>query len=539
MTVRARLFIGLTVLICNITLAQNVLYSPFITNKPHTFYLHPESINQDYQYIAGNREKVGPYIESYLFGEFTLLFTRVERTVLFSDNPFFNNQSKRHGIVKDGNWRFYDCNMVLVDSIAESDLKHDYFLPKRLLHFNGEDIAQRPMNDELNWAINGELSHIEWLKDAYKEIAPEQMDSVGDAMLSGKYSPKEIEIGNLYEIIRRGLIFDYTVTAYLDKGLTKFAKDKDVLGRIKGQNITGLRIVEDHYVHPVSGKATNEIIAMGIIGNNPTEGEELFWIYYPELKNVIIKSGIEKDGKIVRYETLFDRSDYISSIDSIYHPDNFIGTDNQFIAATDAQTQIKLRLDDTKSMNQQLIDGVYKFDKKDALKAGEVAITDGIPNGSFQLYHDNGRKYIKGEFTNFKAEGKFRYFYDDGTLFAQRNFVNGQLNGFQKSYWPNGQLYAKFMMNKNVIASIERFDNKGILIEKGLFKDGLPIGEWEYSIPFAKAIENEFFQNGMFRSFHKENLKNERLTYKVVYSITDRLDCFAGKCLAYKVVGKK
>ncbi|MCD6661025.1 MAG: hypothetical protein LT105_12760 [Lentimicrobium sp.] len=78
-------------------------------------------------------------------------------------------------------------------------------------------------------------------------------------------------------------------------------------------------------------------------------------------------------------------------------------------------------------------------------------------NGEEQLvkevvYHPNGSKYIEGNYKDGLREGYWASWFDNGTLWSEGDFKNGESHGKRTVYHPNGNLYYEgfFNMGKRV-----------------------------------------------------------------------------------------
>ncbi|GAP42222.1 protein containing MORN repeat variant [Lentimicrobium saccharophilum] len=68
------------------------------------------------------------------------------------------------------------------------------------------------------------------------------------------------------------------------------------------------------------------------------------------------------------------------------------------------------------------------------------------------VFHQNGKKYIEGNYKNGLREGYWASWYDDGTLWSEGEFRDGESHGKRSVFHPNGTLYyeGRFDMGKRV-----------------------------------------------------------------------------------------
>ena len=65
---------------------------------------------------------------------------------------------------------------------------------------------------------------------------------------------------------------------------------------------------------------------------------------------------------------------------------------------------------------------------------------DTIKNGLYQIYHENGKLWQEGQFTNNQLTGKWVDNHPNGQLKQDLFFANNLLEGEIKSYYPSGAL---------------------------------------------------------------------------------------------------
>ena len=70
---------------------------------------------------------------------------------------------------------------------------------------------------------------------------------------------------------------------------------------------------------------------------------------------------------------------------------------------------------------------------------------NGLKQGEYKDYHDNGQLWEHTFFQNDKRHGEYKDYHYNGQLWEHSFYQNGKLHGEHKSYRINGQLkYASF-----------------------------------------------------------------------------------------------
>ena len=70
----------------------------------------------------------------------------------------------------------------------------------------------------------------------------------------------------------------------------------------------------------------------------------------------------------------------------------------------------------------------------------EINYKDGLPDGSFKSYYEDGQLKIMGNYNQGKEDGPFEKYHDNGKLKYKGNYKQGQKDGLFESYYDNGQL---------------------------------------------------------------------------------------------------
>ena len=74
------------------------------------------------------------------------------------------------------------------------------------------------------------------------------------------------------------------------------------------------------------------------------------------------------------------------------------------------------------------------------VKSVEGRFENGIQQGAWTFYHENGSRFRSGQYMStaaLMASGSF--WREDGSKWSEQSYVNGQLNGLETRWHPNGQ----------------------------------------------------------------------------------------------------
>ena len=109
-------------------------------------------------------------------------------------------------------------------------------------------------------------------------------------------------------------------------------------------------------------------------------------------------------------------------------------------------------------------------------KAIEYEVVDGIKNGSFKTFYQNGNLEMKGQIENNKNTGKWSYYFEDGTLESEGNFEDDLVEGKWVWYYPSGKLketadYKNGLRNGKLVM----YDSQGKIDSEKIFEKGIEI----------------------------------------------------------------
>lgn len=102
--------------------------------------------------------------------------------------------------------------------------------------------------------------------------------------------------------------------------------------------------------------------------------------------------------------------------------------------------------------------------------------------GKWYYYHKDGKnKMIEENYGNAKLNGEYKIFYVNGKLTKLAHYKDGLLEGNSKKYSQEGVLIEDLNYVKNVLNGPAAFyEMNGYLKQKGVYKDDLKVGVWEF-----------------------------------------------------------
>lgn len=102
----------------------------------------------------------------------------------------------------------------------------------------------------------------------------------------------------------------------------------------------------------------------------------------------------------------------------------------------------------------------------------EYDVVQGIKDGNFNVYSENGTRLVSGEIRKNRNEGLWQYFYPDGQLESQGYFREDNVNDTWYWYFPGGKLKMT-----------------------GKYLNGLRDGKWTIYNEWGKVISEEVYRN--------------------------------------------
>jgi hypothetical protein len=80
----------------------------------------------------------------------------------------------------------------------------------------------------------------------------------------------------------------------------------------------------------------------------------------------------------------------------------------------------------------------------------QFTIENGILEGPYSRFYDNGRLREEGSFSKSKMQGIIYYYYPNGQLKRIANYQFGIKNGEMVEYWSNGMMFAQFLFKNDL-----------------------------------------------------------------------------------------
>jgi antitoxin component YwqK of YwqJK toxin-antitoxin module len=115
----------------------------------------------------------------------------------------------------------------------------------------------------------------------------------------------------------------------------------------------------------------------------------------------------------------------------------------------------------------------------------EFYLTDGvIKNGLYQIFHESGKLWQIGNYTNGELTDEWRVYDNNGVLVQSSNYFKNKLQGQQKYYFGNGFIKQLLFFKEGVLDGIAQlyanqgFLSKSYLSEEISFKDGMKDGRY-------------------------------------------------------------
>lgn len=116
-------------------------------------------------------------------------------------------------------------------------------------------------------------------------------------------------------------------------------------------------------------------------------------------------------------------------------------------------------------------------------------------SGDYNMNHDNGKIFIKGQYVNGLKEGKWVVYDSLGALRSEEAFAKDQWEGERKTYHPNGKISTTESFKAGIRNGLHQgFYENGQLIFKVNEVNGHKVGSWVYYHNNGKAWEKGQFK---------------------------------------------
>lgn len=164
----------------------------------------------------------------------------------------------------------------------------------------------------------------------------------------------------------------------------------------------------------------------------------------------------------------------------------------------------------------------------------KIGFVNGLKDGNFTFWQDNGLKLLTGSFVKGKRSGLFTAYGKTGELVYQKEYANGELDGTFKLYYPSSPSDVIRYFEKLKEESVEPGELEVVnhLRLEANFANGNPVGTYRnYYHPRGKRLgmeellkeEGSFDENGLLND---EQFSFYPQTYALVVNMPDnkRLD---------------
>lgn len=193
---------------------------------------------------------------------------------------------------------------------------------------------------------------------------------------------------------------------------------------------------------------------------------------------------------------------------------------------------------------------IYEDGNQGRLKA-ELVVNQGVPNGSYLLYNDNGSISLKGTYQFGERSGVWEWYYLNGVIkhrgtfkskfndpYSLKQNINDNfstnpykkinktgtlrgwyLDGLWEEYYESGELFIKGNYKNGEMNGVWEwyFKNKR-LKEVGYYKDGKPNGEWVWYYESGKLWQKGSYKNGekdgLWLFYYQNGVLAKTETYK-------------------------
>ena len=119
-------------------------------------------------------------------------------------------------------------------------------------------------------------------------------------------------------------------------------------------------------------------------------------------------------------------------------------------------------------------------------------IVEGVEQGTWRGYHDNGQLLFRGDLKDGKRAGEWVYYSADGTMLEKGRYKDDLRNGVWSSYYKSGQIKSKGIFDQGVQTGIwELYSKSGDLDFKGDIKVRKRLIERKSDISLKKKKREE------------------------------------------------
>ncbi len=120
-------------------------------------------------------------------------------------------------------------------------------------------------------------------------------------------------------------------------------------------------------------------------------------------------------------------------------------------------------------------DNVYT-DQHDDGKYSKGVYIDGLKQGEWKKYYNNGKVFIIAHYINDTLEGPVNSYYKNGSIQAENSYLKGKLNGISKQFDIKGKPIREISYQNNLIYGNCIYYEDGIIYNERYYKKGIPNG---------------------------------------------------------------
>lgn len=125
-------------------------------------------------------------------------------------------------------------------------------------------------------------------------------------------------------------------------------------------------------------------------------------------------------------------------------------------------------------------DGPWKEFYENGSLRSEGMYRNGKRTGKWKFYHSNGNLEQEGNYNNQgNTDGLWKWFYEDGQLLREENYLNGSSEGIFTEYDENGKVIIQGEYVEGLEEGLWTY-NLGDHREEGTYRGGMRNGEWKY-----------------------------------------------------------
>lgn len=146
------------------------------------------------------------------------------------------------------------------------------------------------------------------------------------------------------------------------------------------------------------------------------------------------------------------------------------------------------------------------------LIAEGIVLLNGLEDGYWTYYYENGNKKAIGGYNYGKKTGQWTYYYPNGKVQQKGSYSNDKLTGIWRWYYETGELLKEeYYIYGKLDGECIEYSVTGEVITKGKYIEGYMEGEWIYIVGDQKHIGKYVMgeKNGTWNSFYiDENTKS-------------------------------